>query len=109
MDVAWMGNRDSEILGEAGQSTVEYILLLAVIIAIATTILNSTKFKNLLGKNGRLATMMKQETEWNYRHGLPGRQQGAIIIRYPNGSHPTYFNAAKGTSHFIGPRDPYPQ
>jgi hypothetical protein len=108
MDVARLGNRNFFSLKSEGQSTVEYILLTAVIVALMTTIFNSARFKDFLGKNGAFARAIKEETQWNYRHGFAGRQPSPVIIRYPAGTHPTYYNAARGNSHFFGPRDKYP-
>lgn len=108
MDVVRLANRDDFYLAQDGQSTVEYLLLLAVIIAIATTILNSTRFKDLIGENGKFAKTIKSETQWNYRHGLPGRDPGTPQILFPGATHPTYYNGARSKSHFFGPVDPYP-
>jgi hypothetical protein len=106
MDVAGMGNRDVRLLDQAGQSTVEYLLLLAVVITISYTIISSQRFRDLLGREGRFAREMKAETEWNYRHGFRGRADAAPI-KYPGATHPTYWNGT--TSRFIGPLRPYPQ
>ena len=108
MDVARMGNRHIQLLGQRGQSTVEYLLLTAVVISIAYTIINSQRFRDLLGNEGRFVRDMRAETEWNYRHGLRGRATGPVQVRYPPGLHPTYYNSGRGASHFIAPVDPYP-
>jgi len=100
-----MGNRF--LLNSRGQSTVEYILLLAVVISLAYLVINSRKFKDLLGRNGTFANNMKNEAEWNYRFASPGNV-GFSTINYGS-SHPTYWNSVKSTTHFIGPKDPYPQ
>lgn len=103
-----MGNRNVRILNAYGQSTVEYLLLLAVVITLAYTVINSQRFQDLLGREGRFAREMKAETEWNYRHGFRGRANAAPI-KYPAATHPTYWNSARSYSRFIGPRDPYPR
>lgn len=108
MDVARLGNRNDLFLEERGQSTVEYLLLLAVVIALLTTVFNSARFKALIGENGQFAQAIKAETQWNYRHGLPGRDPNTPQISFPGATHPTYFNSARSTSHFFAPKDPYP-
>ncbi len=102
-----LGNWHVSILKSRGQSTVEYILLLAVVISIIYLLVNSQRFKDLLGEGGTLATRMKGTTEWNYRFASPGNEEFAQI-NYPNGRHPTYWNGATNTTHFIGPKKPYP-
>lgn len=101
-----MGNRKVRILGSRGQSTVEYILLLAVVISLIYTVINLRMFKELLGDGGKFAVTMKNEMEWNYRFASQGREP-FTTISYPGAAHPAYFNTAKGMTHFIGPRDPY--
>ena len=101
-----MGNRNVHILNHRGQSTVEYILLLAVVISLIYTITNSQRFRDLLGEGGSFATTMKSEMEWNYRFGSQGRTT-TTTITFPNAFHPTYYNTARNTTHFIGPIKPY--
>ncbi len=101
-----MGNRNVHILNHRGQSTVEYILLLAVVISLIVTVTNMPRFKALLGEGGSFATTMKNEMEWNYRFASQGRSTGTVIT-YPNARHPTYFNSERNTTHFIGPIRPY--
>ena len=101
-----LGNRNVHILGNRGQSTVEYILLLAVVISLIVTITNMPRFKALLGEGGSFAVAMKNEMEWNYRFASQGREPFSTIT-YPNAFHPSYYNSAKGSTHFIGPVDPY--
>ena len=108
MDVVRLGNRNDVVLTESGQSTVEYILLIAVIVAILTTFVNSTRFREIMGEGGSFARAIKGETQWNYRFGSQGREPAAPRIPYAGGVHPTYFNNAKNSSHFFGPKDPYP-
>ena len=109
MDVVRLGNRNDFILVEDGQSTVEYLLLLAVVIAIVTAVFYSACFKERFGEGGRFARAIKDETQWNYRHGSPGRQAGNVPITYPNATHPTYYNSSRSSSHFFGPVDIYPK
>jgi hypothetical protein len=87
---------------------VEYLLLTAVVISIAYTIINSQRFRDLLGREGRFVRDLRAETEWNYRHGLRGRAAAPMQVRYPPARHPTYWNASRGASHFIAPVEAYP-
>jgi len=93
-------------LNQRGQSTVEYILLLAVVISLIYTVINSARFKDIVGEGGSFANKMKNSMEWNYRFGSQGTE-GFSTIQYPGGRHPTYFNSSTGFTHFIGPIKPY--
>lgn len=101
-----MGNRNVHILNHRGQSTVEYILLLAVVVSLIFTITSSQRFKDLLGEGGSFATTMKSEMEWNYRFASQGRSSVNTII-FPNAFHPAYYNINRNTTRFIGPIKPY--
>lgn len=108
MDVVGLGNRDDVVLSQRGQSTVEYVLLLAVVVAILAAIVNSAAFRDRFGEGGRFAKAIKGELQWNYRFGSQGREPGTVRIPYPGGTHPSYYNGTRNTSHFFGPKEPYP-
>jgi hypothetical protein len=99
------------VLKYRGQALVEYILLFAVISAIVMAVFKSNLFVNFFGPNGTFAENFKKDLEYNFRHAGPGRiglgDQGNEI-NYTNGSHPSYYNQAKGSTHFFGPAEPYP-
>lgn len=88
-------------LGQAGQSTVEYILLFAVITSIAATIFKSQKFNELFGNNGVVATTYKQRVEFSYRHGFI-KSEAIGGTNYRDGNHKSY----KG--RFFSAKDGYP-
>ena len=94
---------------QLGQSTVEYILLLAVVISLVLTVFNSARFKDLLGEGGSFAVRMKDEMEWNYRFGSQYYGDSAAFnVNISSKNHPGYYNQRKGATHFIGPLRPYP-
>ncbi|MBY0516138.1 MAG: hypothetical protein K2P81_04475 [Bacteriovoracaceae bacterium] len=102
-----MGNRSNKFLKATGQSTVEYILLLAVVISLVYIVINSPLFKQFIGRNGTFAQKMKATTEWNYRFG----SQGVLPysqINYSNATHPSYWNSSTSSTHFFGPLKNYP-
>lgn len=82
-----------------GQSTVEYILLLAVVVGIAATIFKATDFNNIFGPNGSVAQEYKDRLEFAYRHGLIVRG-GRLVPDYSSGRHESYnnrfFSASEG-------------
>lgn len=88
-------------INEKGQSTVEYILLFAVVISLATFVFKSKAFNDLFGKEGQFADVYKRELEYSYRHGRYGRE----LFQPPNyksGRHDSY------NKRFFGSRDAYP-
>jgi hypothetical protein len=103
-----MGNRNNIILNKRGQSTVEYILLLAVVISLIYVVINSVRFKELMGQGGTLGTNMRLEAEWNYRFAKP-RNGLTTTWSGVTADHPSYWNSTRSATHFIGPLKPYPE
>ena len=95
---------------QLGQSTVEYVLLLAVVVSLVFTVINSARFKDLLGEGGGFALRMKDEMEWNYRFASQYYgDASAFNVNLGARNHPGYYNQRRGATHFIGPLRPYPQ
>ncbi len=88
---------------QAGQSTVEYILLLVVIFGLSLTVYKGLGFKNLLGENSVFFSKMREHIEFTYRHG------GSIsrVDSSYNGTHDTYWVGGDET-HFFSPLSTYP-
>lgn len=103
--------RSLEIKKEAGQTVVEYILLLVVSVSLVMTFYKSATFQSLFGENGSVGVAMKEQTEWGYRHAyIRGVRPAPTSAPYPTASsHPSYYNQSLSTSRFFGPFDPYPQ
>lgn len=91
---------------EQGQTTVEYILLLAVVISLFSLVFRSNAFQNLLGEDGSFFQGIAGKMEYSYRNGLPGNDR----FTNPNYSNqatvPTYYN--NGETRFFSAKDPYP-
>ena len=98
-----MGNKKYIVL-EAGQSTVEYILLLAVVITIVNSVFNSDGFQNIFGGQGTFAKVYKEELEFSYRNAMKGRAQ----FQEPNyyDRHPSYVKGAE--TRFFSSKEVYP-
>ncbi len=90
---------------ESGQTTVEYILLLAVVLVATTTVFKSDAFQKIFGKNGKFAKTFRSEMEYSYRHGLRGRK----VYQQPSykGQHESYLWRGN-TTRFFGAKDTYP-
>lgn len=92
---------------QAGQSTVEYVLLFAVVTVLVMTIFKSDKFKELFGDNGKFSDVYRRELEFSYRHGLSGRKPFETP-NYIGGEHES-FKGENGSSRFFGAKDGYPK
>lgn len=93
-----------KILNQKGQSTIEYILLLVVVVSVATALLNSSTFKRFVGKDSELMQKMAKQMAYAYRHGRLGELDSSNYSQ----EHDTYFNKDEGRSRFFTPQDPYP-
>ena len=89
-------------LNQFGQSTVEYILLFAVVGALISFVFKSQQFQDLFGDNGRFNTVFKRKLEFSYRHGLEG-EKPFQTPNYSIGAHDSY------NGRFFGAKDAYPQ
>lgn len=86
-----------------GQSTVEYILLLAMVIGLTFTIFNSRAFKNFLGKDSNFFKVVAERIQMNYRYAsrIPLADD---IGSAPTADHPS-FARDSSTSRFFGYKD----
>jgi hypothetical protein len=95
-------------ISQKGQTMVEYMLLLAVSISLVITFLNSDFFKKTFGTEGKLATMIKSEAEFAYRHAFLKNHPPDISRTSRDAKeHPSYFQGG-GDSHFFGAKSEYP-
>tara|TARA_Y100000768_G_scaffold375852_1_gene347159 strand:- start:25696 stop:25998 length:303 start_codon:yes stop_codon:yes gene_type:complete len=86
---------------QKGQSTVEYILLFAVVTSLVFAILNSNGFNRIFGENGMIAETYRQQLEFSYRHGFV-RNTPSSAPNYSGSSHESY------NGKFFSAADPYP-
>lgn len=98
-----MDTKRSVLINSSGQSTVEYLLLFAVVIAFVTGVFKSNQFESLFGEQGRFANVYRGEIEYTYRHGRMGDKFY---------SKPNYNSANDHESYkdrFFGAREKYPR
>lgn len=93
---------------EKGQTVVEYILLMVVAFSLALTFYNSRFFKSVFGKDGKLGTKVKSQTEFAFRHGYQSTEQDIPADNKEITIHPTYSDTEAGSTRFFGPRKNYP-
>ena len=69
MGVFWMEKQRNIILNNGGQSLVEYILLLAVVVSLVFTAYKNRRFQDFFGEDSQFFNRIAREVEYSYRHG----------------------------------------
>lgn len=92
---------------ESGQTTVEYILLIAVAVIAVNTVFRSDAFKKIFGADGKFSKTFRSEMEYSYRHTLRGRKPYQPP-NYSSGRHESYIWRGNQT-RFFGAKDKYPK
>lgn len=99
---------------EKGQTTVEYILLFAVVVSLVVTVYNSAAFRRLFGEQGEIGLKIKAQNEFSYRHAFHiGGASREAVPDIPRDNkditiHPSYVDSSNANeSRFFGPKEPY--
>ena len=91
-----------------GQSTVEYILLMAVVTSLMTTVWNSRAFKDFLGEDSDFFNGIAEMIRLNFQYAavVP---LGTESSDRPQLNHPSFIS--NGTTRFFthGEDSPYPE
>jgi len=89
-----------------GQSVVEYLLLLFVVMSLILTLVNSNVFQQIMGPDSFFFEKLKLQQEYTYRHthlsNLPNEAD------YSGGAHHSYMNPESGVSRFYSTMEEYP-
>jgi hypothetical protein len=93
-----------KILNQRGQTMIEYILLLVVVVSLAVAFMNSDTYKKFVGKDSLLMQKLVRQMSYSYRHG----RQGEVDESNYSIEHDTYFNRTEGKSRFFTPIEAYP-
>ncbi len=88
----------------SGQSVVEYVMILAVVVVLVMTVLRSAGFKNFFGPDSPLFEKYAKYLEYTYRHGMSGFDDSKSDVM--SNTHESY-SQGKGNTHFFTSRDPY--
>lgn len=92
-----------KFLNSRGQSTVEYILLLSVLISLALIVFHSDAFKKFFSEDSEFFSKLVERMEYSYRHGRLGKGNDLNFQK-----HQTYFNKDENRSRFFSPAEKYP-
>ena len=94
-----------------GQSFVEYVLLLALISTLATTIYNNKKFKEFIGPNSSFFNGIRKGMDYSYRYGRNLDKStsfdSAMQFDYRSREHDLYYNQSENRSRFFSGAVPY--
>mgnify|MGYP001394408638 FL=1 len=93
------------ILDQSGQTLVEYILLLAVVVSLTTFVFKSDYWQSYFGPDGRFDSVFRARIEYSYRHALGGNDFYSQP-NYGDRNHDSYYG--NGNTRFFRPREAYP-
>jgi hypothetical protein len=98
-----------ELKNQDGQSVLEYVLLLAVVVSLAMTVFKSKAVQELLGPDSVFFQTLRDRYEFSYRYGsLPGEGQDPSAGNGYSNTHESYYNSAQSQTRFFTPAEPYP-
>lgn len=92
---------------ERGQTTVEYILILFVIITVYALVLKNPRLKQFMS-GGTVIEELANYMQYCYRHALPGNIKETYPAFYQSPTHQSYSGGASGSTRFFGPKQGYP-
>lgn len=107
MDMFRSCESGSHFLGagnEKGQTLVEYILLLSVVLAVGIALFRSERFRAFLGPQSGIFAEIRTYMEYTYRHGSAFKGQ-SDESNYEN-VHDTYIKRRE--TRFFSPLEKYP-
>ncbi len=92
---------------QQGQSTVEYVLLLSVVMLFMIVVIRSTAFKQFMGENSPFFKILRERFVYTYCHGRDGMDPTKCRINYNTPeNHPSY--SLGGESRFFSGKEAYP-
>ncbi len=94
------------INNDKGQSIVEYIMLMGVVLVLVLTVIKNEKFQEIMGPNSTIVNGMRDSMMYSYRHGRPGLS--SLDNSTYSGNHDTYTNGDGSGSRFFSNDEPYP-
>ncbi|MFT6068885.1 MAG: Tfp pilus assembly protein PilE [Bacteriovoracaceae bacterium] len=95
-----------KFLNQRGQTMIEYVLLLVVVMSLAAAFMNSDTYKKFVGKDSLLMQRLVKQMSYAYRHGRQGN--GEDDLSTYSIDHDTYYNRDEGRSRFFTPIEEYP-
>jgi hypothetical protein len=98
-----MGNKKSatSLNNSRGQSTVEYVLLLAVVLSMFYSVFRSRTFQEFFGEDSSFFNAIAQKMRLDYRYGT-NVSAGDDIGSGISSNHPTFAQPDGSVSRFFG-------
>lgn len=90
----------------AGQTTLEYIFLLIVLLGILGLVFRHPFFKGFV-EGGSFITEIGTYMQYSYRHAISGQEKEKYPPTYLSPQHDSYQGKA-GNTRFFGPKQGYP-
>ncbi len=107
MDLVGLGeSMDTKFISlknNQGQSTIEYVLLMGVVLTYMLVVFRSNVFQSFLGTEGKFFVRYKAFVEFTYRYPVSGFVDPAPDYQL---THPGYFQG--GDTRFFGLESKYP-
>ena len=91
---------------EQGQTIIEYVLLLSVVIGLFTFVMNLTFMKDLFSGESKFTSGLFRSMQFCYRHAVYGDEIETYPPVYNAPKHKSY--ADQGDTRFFGPQSAYP-
>jgi hypothetical protein len=91
---------------QKGQSVMEYLLLLFVVVSLSTAFITSDAFKSIMGENSFFFTKLKEKQEYSFRHAQYTDTNDDSTYNGPQ--HHSYKNPESNNSRFFAPAEEYP-
>lgn len=112
MDSFRVGNKKPIhfLKGQKGQSTVEYVLLLAVVVSLVTSVFNSPTFQEFFGEDSQFFNAIAERMRLDYRYSTKVDSGDDIGNARPT-AHPSFSQPDGSLSRFFGFQaggSPYP-
>ncbi len=94
---------------EKGQSVLEYVLLMAVVVSMGMAVFKSKVFTDFMGPNSVYFETLRKNFEFSYRYGSPpsGLEDPSEGNAYAS-RHESYFNGSINETRFFTPVETYP-
>ena len=104
-----MGNKiNSKVLkNQKGQSSVEYVLLLVIVVVFVNTVIGSDVFKNFFGGDSAFFQGLATGISRNYRYASIVSED-ETIGESPEFAHPSFAVDGGGSSRFFVLSEEYP-
>ncbi len=97
-------------VAQAGQSTVEYMLMLFVILSLVMLVFRNPLLAELFDGDDpqSLFSQIKNSIQFSYRHTYSSRLREQYPPSYQVITHPSYYNEEINDTRFFGPAEAYP-